>query len=1003
MYFDPEKTGLGWRGNYITLTKPCSQAEKAGILGWRIVSINQQMMQDDTEFVGRALKKAKQEDKKIEIIFSKKEEKTLKKQMFGYLEKRGTTNTAWKSRYWVLEGNSMIYSLNPSRDTIKGKIDLAEFKITTIGTEKEFQIENAERTYYLRADTRGHRDKWTNALIQVQERMGIPKSPLPRPRKSTPTSIVGTSTVSSNERITPDLLGIQMFGFLEKRGRTNTGWKRRYWVLKGNYLLYFMDDSRFTEKGKIELAKFGFRIKTAGTENEFQIETVERTYCLRAETRAERDTWINVLNALHEGNNQVIWRVVSNEDLMIRSQPVMEANELGFLRPGDSISGLQRGNWIKHHKGWTMMLSDDGVTLLRPMGIKEECLAKRAQSKRIKKKLPALMEKLVLDYVLKDPLGQTFFADHLKTEFCAENLYFYQAVQNFKSIESSTLRDQAARDIISQYVEVGSPDEVNIDSIHRNVLLNLVRDGDISLILFDETQKEVHTLMVHPFERFKQSKFGEHYVSERLKTNSNKLANTIEDPGTLALASALTTMDLNLLDTNGPLQIKEKGWWTEYFRFFEICDNLLVYRDAEHVRKGSIRLCNAIIMDNADSTTKFILKTDTDETYTLEAADKKEKKKWIKALKMSEIKASLENQCSCNFNNRNITIEDIVLISHFLYTNSTLTILDLSSNKLGNPGGRALANALKINGSITLLNLKRNLMGDIAAKALGDGLNSNSAVTELDLSENNIGDGITAIGDALKVNQTLKKLNMFKNKISDSGANAIADAVNQNTTFETLIINGEIPIKSFRNATQKHIILTSVGYCIPDIIILGLLIRDNNTVTKLDLSDNNINSAGAIALSSGLKINTFLSELRLSINCISDKGAKAIAQALKNNTSLSTLDVCQNKIHDVGAIAFGEFLKSNSSLKKLFLNYNQIGDGGTRAIVEGLKHNKTLHMLFLDGNKIGNEGGQLLAEGLKLNKTLRSIWLFNNIFDKTVKIKLKDTRNKHSSITDFLL
>ena len=72
---------------------------------------------------------------------------------------------------------------------------------------------------------------------------------------------------------------------------------------------------------------------------------------------------------------------------------------------------------------------------------------------------------------------------------------------------------------------------------------------------------------------------------------------------------------------------------------------------------------------------------------------------------------------------------------------------------------------------------------------------------------------------------------------------------------------------------------------------------------------------GAIEIASALKQNNTLTLLNLNNNNISNEGAKAIAKALKKNTTLYELDLRYNNIEDTGAIEIANALKINTTVK----------------------------------------------------------------------------------------
>eukprot|EP00463_Aulacantha_scolymantha_P005456 TRINITY_DN6813_c0_g1_i1.p1 TRINITY_DN6813_c0_g1~~TRINITY_DN6813_c0_g1_i1.p1 ORF type:complete len:489 (-),score=101.52 TRINITY_DN6813_c0_g1_i1:198-1493(-) len=53
------------------------------------------------------------------------------------------------------------------------------------------------------------------------------------------------------------------------------------------------------------------------------------------------------------------WRVVCDGNLRIRQKPGLEGKQIGIIKEGDTIMGVQRGNWTQHQDGWSMVGSEN--------------------------------------------------------------------------------------------------------------------------------------------------------------------------------------------------------------------------------------------------------------------------------------------------------------------------------------------------------------------------------------------------------------------------------------------------------------------------------------------------------------------------------------------------------------------------------------------------------------------------------------------------------------------
>jgi hypothetical protein len=116
----------------------------------------------------------------------------------------------------------------------------------------------------------------------------------------------------------------------------------------------------------------------------------------------------------------------------------------------------------------------------------------------------------------------------------------------------------------------------------------------------------------------------------------------------------------------------------------------------------------------------------------------------------------------------------------------TVSVLDLSSNKIGDVGTIALVNFF----IGTKLNLAQNSIGYNGAIALAKMLKDNKTLTRLNLfgNENLSENGIIAIANALEYNNTLKTLVL--SNLTDRAVIALANTIKINKTIKKIIIVG---------------------------------------------------------------------------------------------------------------------------------------------------------------------------------------------------------------------
>ena len=73
----------------------------------------------------------------------------------------------------------------------------------------------------------------------------------------------------------------------------------------------------------------------------------------------------------------------------------------------------------------------------------------------------------------------------------------------------------------------------------------------------------------------------------------------------------------------------------------------------------------------------------------------------------------------------------------------------------------------------------------------------------------------------------------------------------------------------------------------------GSMLEHNNTLTLLDLSDNQMKAEGAAALADGLKANSTIQQLDASSNAMGVDGGKAIAASIAENRTITSVSYQQ--------------------------------------------------------------------------------------------------------------
>ncbi|KAJ6635573.1 Regulator of G-protein signaling loco [Pseudolycoriella hygida] len=105
--------------------------------------------------------------------------------------------------------------------------------------------------------------------------------------------------------------------------------------------------------------------------------------------------------------------------------------------------------------------------------------------------------------LLEDPAGLHTFAEFLKKEFSAENIYFWTSCERYRQLDAAE-RSKEAIQIFSKHLGVGAPEPVNVDSQARTTAQDNLQKADVDL--FMQAQKQIFNLMkFDSYQRFIRS------------------------------------------------------------------------------------------------------------------------------------------------------------------------------------------------------------------------------------------------------------------------------------------------------------------------------------------------------------------------------------------------------------------------------------------------------------------------------------------------------------------
>ena len=320
----------------------------------------------------------------------------------------------------------------------------------------------------------------------------------------------------------------------------------------------------------------------------------------------------------------------------------------------------------------------------------------------------------------------------------------------------------------------------------------------------------------------------------------------------------------------------------------------------------------------------------------IRANNAKQKLAQIDAKKIISSVHILERVKVIDLENNNVDEDASLELATALHSNNVLEQLWLRGNKLNTTGALYIFNSLEYVTTLQVLDLSYNNIGNESADGIASVIDNNPLMNQLWLDGNNLcSTGTIIICNALKKIRTLTILSLCNNGITDDAADELSVVITHNVLLEDLLLS---------NNQLQYTGITIIVESLSKLIKLR----------KLDLFSNNISRQGASSLAIVLQNSTSLQDLFLSGNYLETSGALEICNALSHINSLHVLTLSNNNISDEVTSQLIEVL-NNNHLYALLIGGNGLECGALKIAQVIENDNIAMQLLDFSNNNISEQ------------------------------------------------
>nr|XP_034190387.1 uncharacterized protein LOC117608843 isoform X1 [Osmia lignaria] len=270
--------------------------------------------------------------------------------------------------------------------------------------------------------------------------------------------------------------------------------------------------------------------------------------------------------------------------------------------------------------------------------------------------------------------------------------------------------------------------------------------------------------------------------------------------------------------------------------------------------------------------------------------------------------------------------------------------------------------------------------------------------------------------DTIEYYESAKHLNISSNQnIGIHGWQACANMIRKTQCLEHLEAKDITLNEQYMNILSRalplvchlHVLkLENCGLSGRCIITLVSALKMNTGIRELYLADNNLNLYDAIQLGSLLRLNNHIQLLDVSNNIIQDDGVRDMLEGLinqinedKSGKGLNILVLWNNQLTKKSSPYFARIIALSKTLETLNIGKNMLTDELLFVIKDALKKNRILLQLGIQATDLTCDGIVTLSEIIEINQILQRIDLRNNNIQLTGMQALCSAMQNNKSIT----